>query len=180
MIYDVCGPFEVPRSGGHLDKSGLVDFWDDVEDWYEEPGLSRAIGIYVYSSRHGDSYTPWYVGKTCAKQGFKGEVFQDHKVQHYLASAEFKRGVPLVHLIPRLTPTTFAFSRPSDAARKDVDTLETMIIGMALRANPNVRNDKKTWFNKNCSVPGIIGPARPGRRSESARSLRSTLKLDAV
>lgn len=175
MHYEAYGPFEVPRTAGVIDRSKLTAFWAEVEEWDE--GLPRAIGVYIYSSRHGEGYTPWYVGKTCALAGFKGEVFQDHKVKHYLASAEFKKGVPCIHLLARVAPKRRTFSAPSFTAARDIDLLETAVIAMALRTNPFVRNDKKTWFNRNLRVPGIMGEPSPGRRTRSAATLRRALDL---
>jgi hypothetical protein len=40
-----------------------------------------------------------------------------------------------------------------------------------------VRNSKKTWFNRTCQVPGIIGDAVTGRPSDAVATLRNTLKL---
>jgi hypothetical protein len=175
MNYEVFGPIDVPRIQRKLDRKRLGEFWDEAEDWAE--GLSSAIGIYIYSSRDGETFTPWYVGKTCAKTGFRGEVFQDHKVRHYLRSADFKRGIPCVHFLARVAPKRLTFSRWSAAAERDIDFLETAVIAMALRANNLVRNDKKTWFNRNLRVPGIMGRPTPGRRTSSAATLRRALRL---
>jgi hypothetical protein len=98
-------------------------------------------------------------------------------VQHYLRSAEFKRGIPCVHLIARVAPERRTFSRQSAAAERDIDFLETAIITMALRTNKLVRNDKKTWLNRNMRVPGIMGDPTPGRRTHSAATLRTVLDL---
>jgi hypothetical protein len=51
------------------------------------------------------------------------------------------------------------------------------MIGMALRANRHVRNSKKTWFNKNCFVPGIIGDPVIGRPTDALTTLRNVLSL---
>src|SRR5690606_36673196 len=102
MYFPIYGPFPVPRAEGPLDRKRLKTFWEDVDAC--DPGLSRAIGVYVYSSAHGASYTPWYVGKTCALTGFRGEVFQDHKVVLFLASVAFTRGVPYLHFLARVQP----------------------------------------------------------------------------
>lgn len=83
----------------------------------------------------------------------------------------------MFHLIAKVEPSRGNFARSSVRSGKEIDELETVLIGMALRANPDVRNSKKTWFNKNCIVPGIIGPALTGRPSEAVKSLRSTLNF---
>lgn len=51
------------------------------------------------------------------------------------------------------------------------------MIGMALRANRDVQNSKKTWFNKNCFMPGIIGDPVTGCPTDAINSLRNSLAL---
>ena len=80
MHYEVYGPFGVDMNTKRPWRERRAEFWESVENKAE--GLSKAIGIYVFSTRHGAIRTPWYVGKTVAKTGFRGEVFQDHKLSH--------------------------------------------------------------------------------------------------
>ena len=175
MRYEVYGPFWSPRAQSEASGDNLRAFWDEIEEMV--PGLPRAIGIYVFSTCHGENYTPWYVGKTNAKTGFRGEIFQDHKLNHYVRANEQKRGYPAIHLIAKIEPVRENFCRASGRSGREIDELETVIIGMALRANPNVRNSKKTWFNKTCQVPGIIGESVIGRPSDAVVTLRNTLNL---
>jgi hypothetical protein len=175
MRYAVYGPFWTPKTEAKARGEDLRGFWDDMETF--EPGLPRAIGIYVFSTCHGGNYTPWYVGKTNARTGFRGEIFQDHKLGHYVSASERKKGYPAIHLIAKLEPSRPNFARASARSGREIDELETVMIGMALRANRDVRNAKKTWFNKNCFVPGIIGDPVMGRPTEAMMSLRNTLGL---
>ena len=175
MRYQVCGPFWAPRVQTEASGRALGRFWDEIETI--EPGLPRAIGIYVFSTCHGEVFTPWYVGKTNAKAGFRGEIFQDHKLSHYVSANERKRGYPAIHLIAKVEPIRGNFCSASKRAGREIDELETVMIGMALRANPEVRNSKKTWFNKNCQVPGIIGAPIIGRPSDAITTLRNSFNL---
>jgi len=45
MNCEVYGPFSVPRTKGHLDRSRLGELWKEAEGQWE--GLSCAIGIYL-------------------------------------------------------------------------------------------------------------------------------------
>ncbi|QCB39196.1 hypothetical protein E5554_16000 [Sphingobium sp. PAMC28499] len=175
MQYQVYGPFWSPRVEEEAKGEALRAFWDEIEEMH--PGLARAVGIYVFSTCHGENYTPWYVGKTNAQAGFRGEIFQDHKLNHYVSASQRKKGYPAIHLIAKIEPVRGNFCRASARSGREIDELETVMIGMALRANPNVQNSKKTWFNKNCSVPGIIGPSIIGRPSEAVSTLRNTFDL---
>lgn len=175
MQYQIYGPFFAPRAQLEVSGPTLKAFWEEIDRL--EPGLPRAIGIYVFSTCHGDSHTPWYVGKTNAKAGFRGEIFQTHKLSHYIMASRRKRGYPVIHLIAKVEPARGNFCRASARSGREIDELETVMIGMALRANPEVRNSKKTWFNKNCQVPGILGEASKGRRPNAVVTLRNALNL---
>lgn len=177
MQYQVYGPFWSPRAETEAVGDALRVFWNEIEEMH--PGLPRAVGIYVFSTCHGENYTPWYVGKTNAKAGFRGEIFQAHKLSHYVNASQRKKGYPAIHLIAKVEPNRGSFCRASSRSGRQIDELETVMIGMALRANSNVRNSKKTWFNKNCVVPGIMGPAIVGRPSDAVLALRNTLDIDA-
>jgi hypothetical protein len=175
MQYEVYGPFWAPRAETEATGDALRAFWDGIENM--EPGLPRAIGIYVFSTCHGEHFTPWYVGKTNAKSGFRGEIFQDHKLNHYVSASQRKRGYPAIHLIAKVEPVRYNFCRASKRSGREIDALETVMIGMAMRANPSVRNSKKAWFNKTCQVPGIMGDASVGRPSKAVVALRNTFRL---
>lgn len=175
MQYEVYGPFWAPRAQTEATGENLRAFWGEVEQMV--PGLPRAIGIYVFSTCHGETFTPWYVGKTNAQAGFRGEIFQDHKLDHYVGASQRKRGHPAIHLIAKVQPVRGNFCQSSQRSGREIDELETVMIGMALRANRLVRNSKKTWFNRTCQVPGIIGNAVTGRPTDAVATLRNTLKL---
>jgi hypothetical protein len=175
MQYEVYGPFYAPVRQGEATGQALAAFWDQVGAMHE--GLPRAVGVYVFSMSHGTNFTPWYVGKTNAKAGFRGEIFQGHKLDHYLSARERKRGIPRMHLIAKVEENRRNFCRPSARSGREIDELETVMIGMALRSNPDVRNSKKTWFNKNCQVPGIMGAPPIGRPSDAIASLRNAFQL---
>lgn len=175
MHYEVYGPFWSPRVESEAMGPALTAFWNIIEE--VDAGLSRAVGIYVFSTCHGENYTPWYVGKTNARAGFRGEIFQQHKLNHYVSASERKKGYPAIHLIAKVEATRGNFCRPSKKSGREIDQLETVMIGMALRANPDVRNSKKTWFNKSCQVPGILGASIIGRPTDAIASLRNTLDL---
>jgi hypothetical protein len=57
------------------------------------------------------------------------------------------------------------FSKPTKSGYRDIDFLETMLIGMALERNRELMNVKKTKLLRELIVPGIINnpPQRPSR-----------------
>ena len=175
MNYLVYGPFRAPRFRQELSREEITAWWSDVEE--HEPGLAAAIGVYVFSLCFGDKYVPWYVGKTNAAGGFRVEIFQPHKREHYISSTELKRGAPALHLIAKVEANRGNFARSSQRSGRDIDALETALIAMALHANPKVRNSKKTWFIRNCYVPGIFGEPLRGKPPESVVTLRRAFDL---
>jgi hypothetical protein len=173
--YDAFGPFWPSKFSQTKGRFWKRDFWSEVER--ESEGLSSANGIYLFATCHGESFTPWYLGQTCSAGGFKGEVFQGHKVSHYIAAEASKRGHPALFFIARRTEKRRGFSKASEAAKKEIVTLEGMLIGIALTANPKLRNDKKTKFLRKLIVPGIYGPSNRGKRTTTVSNLRKTLGL---
>ena len=176
MYYEPYGPF-MPRQFLRSDDRYWRDqFWKYVEARRYE-GLAAAIGIYVFSLRFGTNFTPWYVGKTCSDKGFRGEVFQDHKLEHYYAAAGGRRGEPCLHLVARVESNRGNFCKYSDQAWYEIDRLEGLLIGLALSVNPDLRNNKKTKFHRALDIAGVIGPKYAGRPTEDARSLKRVFSL---
>jgi hypothetical protein len=159
-----------------LDQS-KANFWRDVEK--REEGLSGAIGCYVFGLETNDKIMPWYVGKTLATAGFKGEVFTPHKINHYKSiirpmdeEKSHRKGTPFISLFPLMTPEeNFSKSRTSSA--KLIGWLETTMIGMALSKNHEIANTSNTLLHRNVVVPGVLGvtPGRPSREAEDAYKL---------
>lgn len=136
-----------------------------------------ANGLYIFSLKFGDQFTPWYVGKTCTGAGFQGEVFQDHKIEHYFGASERRRGREHLHLIARVEEGRGNFCGWSARSEAQIEKVETYLIGMALTANPALRNNKKTSFFKALDIEGVIGPTYDGRPREAARALKNVLGI---
>jgi len=169
MNFECYGPFE-------LDWYKLVEqwqklFWDSVDEQLSFNGLSTAMGIYIFCLKHGEKITPYYVGKTVNKKGFKGEVFTDHKYAIYenLIENEKIRHKPCFMFFPLMTDESWNFSNNRSHGAKAIDWLETTLISMAYAVNNDLKNDKKTSYAKHMYVNGIIGDQNTGRRSNSAR-----------
>lgn len=176
MYFEPYGPFWPGRIEHREGRYWRSDFWAEVDD--VEDGLSGANGVYIFAINFGQKFTPWYVGKTCANGGFAGEVFQDHKVEHYYETEAMGRGQPCLHLIALTEDNRGNFCRKSDRARRYIDRVETYLIELALTQNPKLRNDKKTKFRRELDIVGVIGDEPyTGRRTDSARTLRRVLGL---
>jgi hypothetical protein len=175
MYYQPFGPFDIPRPIGQAGDRWHSKFWRDVEEYWE--GLSAANGVYIFSIRHGAKSVPWYVGKTCSDKGFCGEVFQSHKLKIYREVTKGRKGYPQLHLIAKVEETRENFCRYSDRSGRQIDQLETYLIGMGLTKNSEMQNDKKTSFHRSLEITGVIGPRYKGARTTDARTLRRVLGL---
>ena len=160
MNYEIFGDFTVPRKPRRNAVAETVErrvFWRAIDDAH--PGLSSAVGCYVFAIRAGRGILPWYVGKTCT-QGFSGECFEPHKLVHYndIISSR-KQGTPLLYFLARMTPGgKFSASMPGNEAK----FLESMLIGMALQRNKDLKNIVHTKFLQQLRVPGLVNAATKG------------------
>lgn len=166
MYFDVYGPFELSREGRKI-SGQQSDMWNavrkDSEQYgYEEGQLETAIGCYAFGLRNGDNYKPWYVGMTLAKGGFRTEVLQKHKCDHYDEVMEDRNGAPVLMLLPLLTPEG-RFSRDRTTNKPLVEWVEKMLFGVALRRNPECCNQRDTKYLRNVVVNGIFNSRDPGR-----------------
>ncbi len=163
MIFEIFGPFEVPRK-----HNGLVDasreakrgFVSQVEATRE--GLSDAHGCYVFGIASGRGTLPWYVGKA-ENLSFLREVFTPTKLVHYNdVLSDRYRGKPVLFLIPRMTPRG-RFCKPGE--NNTVSYLETMLIGIGMRRNAELRNKRDTKLLRELKVRGLFNAdlGHPGR-----------------
>lgn len=175
MWFDMYGPFELDRLEGRL-PSRQPDFWKQVQDasalYGDKPqGLEQAIGCYAFGLRHGDTLKPWYVGMTVAQGGFRREILQPHKRAHYDEVVKEHRGVPIMFLMPLLTPEGY-FSRDRTGAKPLIQWVEKMLFGVALRRNHLCRNQRDTRFLRNVVVHGIFNSRPPGRQGPEVTAAR--------
>jgi hypothetical protein len=163
MWFDMYGPFKLSRINRRI-PSRQTEFWNQVQGASERYGskpqeLERAIGCYAFGLRHGDAMKPWYIGMTVAKGGFRREVLQQHKRDHYDQVINEHRGAPIMFLMPLLTPEGY-FSRDRTSNKPLIQWVEKMLFGIALRQNLDCRNQRDTKFLRNVVVHGIFN-SRP-------------------
>lgn len=175
MWFDMYGPFELTRSDGKI-PSRQPDFWEQVQSssahYGSEPQeLERAIGCYAFGLRHGDTMKPWYIGMTVAKGGFRREVLQQHKRDHYDEVIKAHRGAPVMFLMPLLTPEGY-FSRDRTTNKPLIQWVEKMLFGVALRQNLDCRNQRDTSYLRNVVVHGIFNSRPPGRQGPEVTAAR--------
>ena len=172
--YAVYGAFVIPRDDRGSIPRDVSGFWDTIES--ECPGLSTAIGVYVFGLRSsgGPAITPWYVGRSISANGFKRECFTAHKRDCYHdAMADYDRATPGLFLIARLTETG-RFSQ--DRSLNEIDFLEKYFIGLAINANPEIVNRRSTVNFTDVVVPGVLN-SPPGNPGAGAVNLKAAFGL---
>jgi hypothetical protein len=87
-------------------------------------------------------------------------------------------GEPQLHLLAKLTPTG-RFAAPASSGHRDVQFLETLLIGMALNQNEDLQNIRGTKFLREMRVPGILRSGRGEGRLTAVKSLRDALGMNA-
>jgi hypothetical protein len=136
--FDVHGPFQVEYD----EKTARYDVDETA------PGVSQAYaeikqkyGCYVFATRWGDNFRPWYVGKTT--RTFAEEIFEPHKIGKLDQISDYLTNYSLWVLL--VAPRT-GRGRKSWSA---TDEIETYLIHAAAAVNPDLLNlrklPKKAW-----------------------------------
>lgn len=176
MRYAIFGPFIIPRNGVLIDRSlkARRKFWLEVEHATSED-LPDACGCYVFAVRASKGIIPWYVGLT-EKRTFRKECLGSHQVGNYNdVLAQKEKAQPLLYLLAKQTPKG-RNRKPSKTMQRDIQFLESYLIGHGLNKNQKLLNQKKTKFLKSLCVPGILNSDK-GHPGKPAKSLRQTLGL---
>jgi hypothetical protein len=143
----------------------------------ENENLPGACGCYIFALQNGDNVTPWYVGKT-EKRSFEHECWGPTQINYYNEVLVDRNGKPLMFLLPKLTGSGRKFSKPSHNGHRDIDFLESMLIGLALEKNSQLLNVKKTALLREMRVPGVINSPQ-ARPTIEVVHLRNTLGLQS-
>ncbi|MGD9729611.1 MAG: hypothetical protein AB7Q81_12860 [Gammaproteobacteria bacterium] len=172
MQYFPYSAVAIPKAGRIIarDAGSLNAFWEEVNK--EEEGLSEAIGCYIFSIRAGKGLLPWYVG-LAEKQTFRKECFAPHKLNHYNDAIANRKGTPTLTLIPKFTEGD-RFAKPSKNGHRDIQLLETMLIGACLRRNKGLLNAKDTKLLREMVVPGLLNNQQ-GRDYQCVREFRALI-----
>lgn len=166
MNFEIFGPFKIERKSKRVDKAALPAFWEKVDE--QMPGLSAACGCYMFATSAGGGFTPWYIGKA-EKRSFADECFDYHKRDIYDDVLAERKGTPVLFLVAKMTGTKNRCAQPGKNGYREVEYVESLLIGTALKKNAGLMNIKKTGFAKNLIVPGLMNTPRGEGRKPSVR-----------
>lgn len=172
--YEIHGPFDIVKeNNGVIDlyKSTRRAFWKTVQE--EEASLPSACGCYLFAIRAATGIRPWYVGKA-ARQSFEKECLNRNKLGIYNYVIANRKGKPLLFLVVKKTPKG-KFAKPGRTQQKDIDFLETALIGAALERNPKLMNIQNTKYLREMCVPGLIN-SPPGKPKRSVKEFKKAIK----
>lgn len=175
MLFDVAGPFVVPRHGKkkNITKDSLLELRAVLEEW--EEGLSQSCGCYVFAKRAGSGITPWYVGQAC-KSPMLSEALNPSNITKYNQVLDDDQGTPLLFIVPIRTPGGKLRRRPTNGKLPSLTFLERWLIAAAIEKNPDLINTKETLFLRNLHVVGIFN-AKQGESTKDSKELGRTLGL---
>jgi len=171
--FDVWGPFDVEHLNGWFEGRQTA-LWDEVED--RSPGLSTAIGCYMFCLQTPRQIRPWYVGMTVSKDGFRGEVFAHHKRTVYggvMAKHGSPRSTPVLFFFPLMTPQK-NYSTAGRTGRDVIEWMEHYLMTTAFARNSAIANIKGMTLLRRVEAPGILGKRR-GRMDGDVLSVRRAL-----
>lgn len=159
------GPWEIERSplkrGKLITKANVKTFWTD------HPDIPDRIGCYLFATRAGKGFTPWYAGK--ATMGFRQEVFTADKLgKYHLALGRNGNGTPvlLFFVAPRQKG-----ARPT----RLIEDCEEWLIHTTVSVNPDALNvqgrEEVNWC-----IRGVVASGA-GKPSDAAVATKRVLKL---
>jgi hypothetical protein len=108
------------------------------------------------------------------RQAFKQERFALHRILQYNEALQTVAGPPYLILLAKTTPAK-RFAKTSRRGHRDIRFLENVLIGSALRRNPNLQNIKGTKLLKEMRVPGVLNSGKGQGRSKVVQELRKAL-----
>lgn len=158
MNFEPQKALEIPRKSGlvpHKPKE-LAAFWEELDE-LNGYDVSGGIGCYIFAIRAGKGVMPWYVG-LAEKQSFKKECFAPHKINHYNSILAEHRGTPMLTVVAKHTPGgKLVF--PNGNGHRDIQQLETMLIGNCLSRNTELLNIRDTKLLREMRVSGLLNTA---------------------
>ena len=173
-FFETFGPFKIPTPEGKIVRPP-VSWWNECVDRKFE--LSRSIGCYMFVMGNAN-IKPWYIGLTLNQNGFREEVFTDHKLDLYnWVIDEGFRGPPQLYLFPKITrPFHEDWKFCSGQSHSGpIEWLEKTLMGMAFSQNPDLANSRDLTYPRTVHVRGILGRTPKGKRTGHIAKARQAL-----
>lgn len=136
--------------------------------------LQKAKGVYVFALKHGQNYTPYYIGQT-TKSGLLQESLNPGNLKKYdKCLGECVNMKPVMIYIVYLTPKNAVSKKQHPKAKDLYNWLEAYMIMLGVQKNQKLVNGKKVKYLNSVVVPGLLNSPQ-GKPSDPATILRKTL-----
>jgi len=164
----VLGPYSIPYekhdrgTSKQITKEKAKSFWDQEE----VKQIAMKQGCYVFATKAGKGFTPWYVGK--ATKSFKQEALQPKLTHYNEVIFKGKKGKPVI----------FFVARPSNLKKipsKQINEVEKFLIQSAYYKNPGLKN-KQNAKQHGWGIAGVIRGGK-GKAPVNAKQFKNMLDL---
>ena len=166
----VYGPFPIEYDESKQPKRIAGQHASNFWKMPEVQPLKSKRGCYVFAVRAAKGFTPWYIGKTNSRNGFRQETFTPHKLNHYNgALRDCGKGRPVLFFV---APP----GKKNAVPAKDLDHMEKELIQYGIKKNPHLCNIKNRNNIPEWTIKGVIRSPR-GKPAANERSFRTMLQI---
>lgn len=165
----VKGPYPLQfNEKGMLNKEEIAKFFSG-----EASGFSSKHGVYVFAVKHGQTYLPYYVGKT--KNSFKAEIFNSSNLRKYEFVFRERNGKPVMFLLVPSDEVGLAVNKEKKVSKKRADIIkeiEEFFIQLSACVNPKLLN-KQNAKGPKWSIKGVLNTnqGRPDKETSSFKTM---------
>ena len=169
MRFDVF-VFDMPIEKGKIKKINKSDFWNQTD--VKNAGVKSAKGVYIFGLKYGNSYKPYYVGKT--NRNFGEEATFSEKLRKYEHCINEIKGTPFMVFIAMKTTKNNEFSKKNND--KLMLWLEDLFIILSYQQNQDLINTAKTKFLRNVCIADLLH-SNKGASNTNSRILKKMMGL---
>ena len=177
--YVIRGPFKVPIEQPMKGWWKLPD--SVIDDFFRSNSINAyktKIGVYVFARKHGQKYTPVYVGKST--NSFMAEIFNPtNRLTYNDSIMELKGDFYVFLLMPSDVESDAEWTRDAKVVsfrrEEEIDKIETFFIKHAAKVNPKLKNKykRKDWEWHINDV--VRGHKTLGRKKSPLREFRQMM-----
>ena len=189
--FDIYGPYEVPQNKSKkiITPDDVTMFWSDVVEVDKKaPSLKKQYGVYVFVLKHGNNFSPWFVGSS-ENVGFDDLVlsrFDDLVLSRYNDVYQINnilektRGTPYIYFLPFVDKNMQIFRKniPPRPPVSNLRFVKTVLFEYGVQANSKILsddpNESDIW--KDLYVQGLVNATR-GDSTLSVRKLKQLLNI---
>lgn len=138
------------------------------------------IGVYIFARKHGNCYTPVYIGKST--NSFGAEVFNpSNRLKYNDAIMEMRGDFSVFFVLPLDIAEDDTWSKDfniiSERRASEIDDVESYLIRKAAKVNPKLKNKNKRKVSEWYITDVSHGHTTLGRKKSPVKEFRQMLGL---